>query len=188
MADADVLVAAGQNAGVSFSIRNARLSDAAVVADLHVQTWREAYSQLLPDGFFSEEYIRGRHDMWAKVLSDRSDRWTVHVAESENQILGFCWAGIPLGPEQDEFPEHQQLYAIYVSAAAYGTGVGQALLQATLGDRPTVLWVAKENPRAVAFYRRNGFEFDGTEKLDPGAPDITDARMVRSERILVSTN
>lgn len=40
-------------------------------------------------------------------------------------------------------------------------------------------WVAKENPRAIAFYRRNGFELDGAEQTDPGAPSITDARMVR---------
>jgi len=31
----------------------------------------------------------------------------------------------------------------------------------------------------VAFYRRNGFAFDGTEQKDPGAPGIVDARMVR---------
>ncbi|MCB5275771.1 hypothetical protein BJG92_03324 [Arthrobacter sp. SO5] len=41
-----------------------------------------------------------------------------------------------------------------------------------------MLWVAKDNPRAVAFYRRNGFEFDGAEQTDP-APKIVDARMVR---------
>ena len=37
----------------------------------------------------------------------------------------------------------------------------------------------KENPRAIAFYRRNGFELDGAEQIDPGAPLITDARMAR---------
>ncbi|MEP7765155.1 hypothetical protein [Sanguibacter sp. 25GB23B1] len=42
-----------------------------------------------------------------------------------------------------------------------------------------MLWVAKQNPRAVAFYRRNRFELDGAEQIDPGAPMITDARMVR---------
>lgn len=42
-----------------------------------------------------------------------------------------------------------------------------------------MLWVALENPRAIAFYRRNGFEFDGAEETDPAAPAIIDARMVR---------
>jgi len=73
----------------------------------------------------------------------------------------------------------RELYAIYVSAAHYGTGVGQALLDEALGDDPAMLWVAKENPRATAFYLRNGFRFDGTEQTDPHAPMITDARMLR---------
>jgi ribosomal protein S18 acetylase RimI-like enzyme len=164
---------------MDFSVRAAESSDADALADLHVRTWREAYSHLLPDDFFTAEYTRGRHEMWDKVLTNRSDRWTVRVAERDGVILGFSWSGRPMGPEEHEFPDHQQLYAIYISATAYGSGVAQALIDAALGDGPTVLWVAKENPRAVAFYRRNGFEFDGTEKLDPAAPAITDARMVR---------
>ena len=42
-----------------------------------------------------------------------------------------------------------------------------------------MLWVAKENERATNFYLRNGFGFDGVEQIDPHAPLITDARMVR---------
>ncbi|WP_344779768.1 GNAT family N-acetyltransferase [Microbacterium kribbense] len=72
-----------------------------------------------------------------------------------------------------------QLYAIYVFAAHYGTGVGQALFDQTLGGGAAMLWVAKENPRATAFYRRNGFRLDGVEQIDPYTPIITDARMVR---------
>jgi hypothetical protein len=37
----------------------------------------------------------------------------------------------------------------------------------------------KQNPRATAFCRRNGFAFDGVEQIRPHAPLITDARMVR---------
>ena len=44
---------------------------------------------------------------------------------------------------------------------------------------PAVLWVAKENRRAIAFYRRNGFAFDGAEQSDPGTAGIVEARMVR---------
>ena len=46
-------------------------------------------------------------------------------------------------------------------------------------DGSAMLWVAKENPRAMAFYLRNGFRFDGAEQIDPHAPLINDARMVR---------
>lgn len=71
------------------------------------------------------------------------------------------------------------MYALYVCGAHYGTGAGQALIDEALGDGPAMLWVAKENPRATAFYLRNGFHFDGVEQTDPHASTITDARMVR---------
>jgi len=60
-----------------------------------------------------------------------------------------------------------------------GASLGQALLDATAGIGPAMLWVARDNPRAAAFYLRSGFEFDGAEQTDAGAPAIVDARMVR---------
>ncbi|GAA2979162.1 ribosomal protein S18 acetylase RimI-like enzyme [Microbacterium terrae] len=164
---------------MSFTTRPPVLQDAAAIADLHVSTWREAYAHLLPDDFFSEEYVAGRHRMWNHVLTDAREDMTVRIVESDGAIIGFAWVGPGIGLDGEEPPRERQLYAIYVSAAHYGTGAGQALLDETLGDGPAMLWVAKENPRASAFYLRNGFRFDGVEQIDPYAPLITDARMVR---------
>lgn len=164
---------------MSFAVRAPTLSDAAAIADLHVETWREAYSHLLSDGFFSEEYIEGRQRMWNRVLTRPRDDVYVRIAESAGSMVGFAWAGPGVGLEGEEPPRARQLYAIYVSASHYGTGVGQALLDEALPQGPAMLWVAKQNPRATAFYRRNGFHFDGTEQVDPSAPMITDARMLR---------
>jgi len=155
------------------------VADAAEIADLHVATWREAYAHLLAADYFSDEYIRARHRMWDHVLTHPRDDVTVRVAESDGVIIGFSWAGAGVGSEGEEPPRDRELYAIYVSAAHYGTGAGQTLLDEALGDGPAMLWVAKENPRATAFYLRNGFRFDGTEQTDPHAPMITDARMLR---------
>ena len=99
--------------------------------------------------------------------------------ESGGHIIGFAFFGPSFGPEGQEFPRDRQLFSIYVTAPRHGAGVGQALLDATAGDAPAMLWVARDNPRAVAFYRRNGFEFDGAEQADPGAAGMAGARMVR---------
>ena len=101
------------------------------------------------------------------------------VVHGDGRIIGFAFAGPAFDPEAREVPRELQVYNLYVTAAHHGTGAGQALLDAVIGARPAMLWVAKANPRAVAFYRRNGFEFDGTEQRDAAAPTITDARMVR---------
>jgi RimJ/RimL family protein N-acetyltransferase len=44
--------------------------------------------------------------------------------------------------------------------------------------RPAYLWALDDNPRAHAFYRRNGFELDGAEQFDE-LWQVTEVRFVR---------
>ena len=162
-----------------FTLRKPALADAPRIAELHVAAWREAYSELLPEDFFTAGHVRARHDMWTHILGNPHPEWDLRIAESSDQIIGFAFCGPSFGSFGQDLPRGRQLFSLYVAAAHYGTGAGQALLDATAGDSPALLWVAKENPRAVAFYRRNGFVFDGAEQADAGAPGILDARMVR---------
>ncbi|KUG58547.1 hypothetical protein AVL63_00170 [Nesterenkonia jeotgali] len=191
-------------------IREPRPEDAERIAAVHVDTWKETYIDLLPEGFFTEEHSRMRREMWTRILAEQRDEWSIRVAEVDGEIIGFAMAG----PAQDaaesaepaDLPS-RTLYTLYVLRSHHGTGAGQALLDSTLGVgsgtgagaaagagagigavaapdagarvEPVSLWVAKQNPRAIAFYLRNGFRFDGAEQQDPGAPAITDARMVR---------
>lgn len=162
-----------------FTVRVAKLADVSQIVDLHVSAWRETYFHLLPEGFFTDEHTEGRRRMWNHIFRNPREDWNVRVAESGGKIIGFAFVGPSFGPEGQELPRDRQVFSIYVAAAHHGTGAGQALFDAAAGDGPVMLWVAKENPRAVAFYRRNGFAFDGVEQSDPGAPKILDAHMVR---------
>ena len=164
---------------MDFTVRAPVLADADAIADLHVSAWQEAYTYLLPSDYFTDEYVEARHRMWSHVLANPRDDVTVRIAEIDRKIIGFVWAGPSLVDEKSNPPRQRQLYAIYIAAAHYGNGAGQALLDEALGSDPAMLWVAKENPRATAFYIRNGFQFDGVEQVDPYAPAITDSRMIR---------
>lgn len=165
---------------MSFSVRRAERADAERIAKLHVATWQEAYSHLLPEGFFDEEHARKRHAMWQRILTDRRAEWSIAIAEVGDDAVGFAMTGPSFGQDGQDLPGGRQLYSLYVVEAMHGSGVAQALLDEVLGaDEPAMLWVAKQNPRAIAFYPRNGFELDGIEQTDPGAPTITDMRMVR---------
>lgn len=153
--------------------------DAEQLALVHVQCWREAYGRLLPERFYGDEARERRLAMWQRVLSgpDALDR--VRVARHSEGLVGFAVRG----PARDD-PDHpavreHELYGIYLLAGRHGTGVGQALLDACLGDRPAQLWVARDNPRARRFYERNGFAPDGTEKADPELDGLAEVRMVR---------
>lgn len=176
-------------------IRRPHREEADRIAAVHVATWKETYLDLLPEGFFTEEHSRQRREMWAQILGEPREEWSIRVAEAEGEILGLAMAGPTQDPEQGEAGPAaraaRSLYMLYVLRSHHGTGAGQALLDATLGagtgsgagtgpdSKRVSLWVAKQNPRAIAFYLRNGFRFDGAEKQDPGAPAITDVRMVR---------
>ncbi len=151
------------------------------LARLHVETWRETYTGQLPDEYFGERMLERRRALWAHLVSDRRDDLRLAVAEACGTLVGFACSGRPQERPQD--PEHpprsRQLYMVYVSRSHHGTGAGQALLDAVLGDEPAYLWVAKENPRAQAFYARNGFALDGIEHPDDDVETFIEARMVR---------
>ncbi|MGN6220098.1 MAG: GNAT family N-acetyltransferase [Microbacterium sp.] len=164
---------------MTFTLRAPVPADAEELAALHVSTWQEAYTELLPEGFFDEAFLEGRRRMWAQITAEPREDLIVRVAEQEGRIIGFAVSGRPIGPFSDEAPRQRQLYMIYLTATSHGGGAGQSLLDGVLGDGPAQLWVAKDNPRAVAFYRRNGFEFDGVEHVDPATPLLVEARMLR---------
>ena len=46
---------------MTFLLRKPRPDEAHALADLHVATWRETYTHLLPADFFSESYVTGRY-------------------------------------------------------------------------------------------------------------------------------
>ncbi len=157
-------------------------SDAEAIARVNVTSWKETYGHLLPPGFFGTDHLEARVAQWSRRLSTADPKWTVRVSVSsardqEPRIIGFALAGPPEDAEAS--PRGRVLYALYVLAVHHGTGVGQRLLEASLGDEPAVLWVEKTNARAITFYRRNGFDFDGAEQVDESLPGITAVRMVR---------
>ena len=94
------------------------------------------------------------------------------------KVVGF----ISYGNFRDETIQAGEIIALYVLKDYYGKGIAQKLMKEALStlDRfsEIFLWVLKENQRAIAFYQKMGFTFDGQEKmLDLGKP-IKEKRMV----------
>lgn len=164
------------------TVRDATASDARGIARVHVDSWRETYSGVLDERFFSEAAFDRRLQFWSRYLAMDSRPGRLAVAEQDGDILGFANAGDAVGPDAEHgFTPARPLhvFAIYVLARAHGTGVGQQLLDAVVGADPAQLWVLRGNARAISFYRRNGFAADGTEYADPADPNLVEWRMVR---------
>lgn len=157
------------------SLRLATPGDAAAGAHLHIACWREAYSPLVDSALLqprladAERWVRA----WQDQLAQGPPRW---LAIHDGELIGFAVGGPARDPHS---PTGLELYAVYVLAAWYGTGVGQALLDQVVADQPCSLWVLEGNGRAKGFYARNGFVPDGTRQgYDPF--EAWEIRMVRT--------
>ena len=162
-----------------FLLREPRSGDVEALARVHVQAWRETYAGQLPEEFFGEKALEFRRGIWRRIIADAAPARSTVLAERDGEVVGFAHAGPPASPEQPP-PADRQLFMIYLLEAHHGCGAAQAMLDRVLGDAPAFLWVAAINPRAQAFYRRNGFEFDGLEKADDRVHTFLERRMVRS--------
>jgi len=163
------------------TIRTPVAADAPAIARVHIDTWRETYSGHMTDSYFDEDSYRRRLEMWTHVLGPQGRPGARVVAERDGEIVGFATAGS--SDSNDARNGHEpvrdlHLYAVYLLAREHGRGLGQQMVDAVVGSQPAQLWVMRGNDRAIAFYRRNGFEFDGVEvaRDDLG---VVELRMVR---------
>ena len=145
-------------------VRRARREDARAIAQVHAETWRDAYEHVFGAERLASVTIDARLAQWERILAaGQSD---VFVAAADG-IVGF----VSTGDSRDADAE-AELFAIYVLPEAWGTGAGTALMRAGLetmrlrasGD--AVLWVLDDNPRARRFYEREGWALDGERKED----------------------
>ena len=158
-----------------FDVRPATVDDADGIARVHIQAWRETYARLLVPGELDDLEFEPRAHRWAGLIAGEDVE--VRVATLGEQVIG--WASTGAGRGRDA-PRPFELEGMYVLARHHGSGVGQRLLDAAIGDAPAFLWVADDNPRATAFYYRNGFTFDGARQTRPLVRTPIDVvRMVR---------
>jgi hypothetical protein len=81
--------------------------------------------------------------------------------------------------------ETAEIYAIYLAPAAWSTGAGRALMDASLaalragGYQRVVLWVLTGNTRARRFYDKAGFAPDGATNILTGLGGVEELRYAR---------
>ena len=162
---------------MDFQRRQATPEDAEAVVLMQTLAHEECYPHLLSPGFF-----RGRR----ASIPERVARRRPHLAvadpriiavDASNELVGFADAG---PGRDDDGPEALELYSIYTLRRTYGTGLGAALMRAAIGGGPAYLWVVEDNPRALAFYVKQGFRPDGKRNtLPPEWEELPEFRMVR---------
>lgn len=147
-----------EQAGVrDLTIRRARASDAAALARVQVDSWRETYRGMLPESHLAALSYAGHERLWRRTLAGPS---ATFLAVIGGQIVGFASGG--------RCRSHQgfagELNLLYVLRSAQGRGAGRALFDAVhyalavAGLPDLVVWVLAANRPARAFYEHLGLE------------------------------
>jgi ribosomal protein S18 acetylase RimI-like enzyme len=137
-------------------IRPATVDDIAAIAQFQTAAWNSAYGDLVPAEYLARMTVATRTERWGGRIhtGDRS----IYLAVRDGQIDGVVSYGAG--------DEGLELMSLYIAADIRSAGLGSRLLDFAIGDGAATLWVFRDNPRAIAFYRRHRFEPDGAESID----------------------
>ena len=158
-------------------IRPAGPDDAAAVAAIHSESWRQVYRGILPDAYLDNETREERLRYWTTALSAPQQGCFVLLAQRRNNPLGFVAVRRPGEPGYDADIDN-----LHIVPGRRGGGVGRRLLGAAAarllaeGAGSACLRVYDANKAAARFYRRLGGLADATG-IDPFAgADMPDTR------------
>ncbi len=145
-------------------IRKARMDEAEMIADLSRKTFFDTFapSNKMEDMelFLSEQFTRPALEK--EVLDEKG---IFYILEKEGTVLGYARVG--RGAGSDNQSDSVEIARFYMVKEAIGTGAARQLMLFCLqnaretGYKKAFLSVWKENHRAIAFYRKFGFEVIG---------------------------
>jgi GNAT superfamily N-acetyltransferase len=175
--------------GTDWLVRTGVEADAAAIGALHVRSWRHAYRGIVPDPVLAGLDPLHSADRWAEQL--RAAQFTVSVAvdPADSTLGAFCAVGAVRNEARDAHlgVRTGELYALYTDPPALGRGAGPSAHGAgvarlrTAGYRHAVLWVLTDNPRARAFYTRQGWRCDEfVERKEHGGVPLPVVRYSRA--------
>lgn len=164
------------------TIRPASLEDAQLLAEFSATTFFETFAS-----FNTEEdimsYIRENFNTRQVTVELQEPGTTFLLAQQYGSVVGY--AKLKKREKSEDLSEENtiEIERIYSSKDYLGKGVGKKLMEACLtlatqhGNKVIWLGVWEHNPRAIAFYKKWGFEEFGSHPFVLGKDVQTDLLM-----------
>ena len=143
---------------------------------VHCTAWKEAYRGIVCDRYLDTMTVE------ATTARARQFPENTIIAKDKDKVVGFAVYG---SSREEDLPDAGEVIAIYVLSEYYDRKIGYRLMNeafARLKEYNTIfVWVLEKNERAINFYHKYGFEFDGCKKeLKLGTP-VTAVRMIKKK-------
>lgn len=153
-----------------YTIRRAASADAEAIANIHVKSWKNTYTDLVDEEDLSNMTYENRRTLWEAVLQMQRKEQCTFVIMNEKDIVGF----VSGGPERTKrFDYDSEIYTIYLLPEYQRKGLGAMLLKAFVeemkvhGYESLLVWVLTQNPSS-RFYERYDAKPVGEEETTIG--------------------
>jgi GNAT superfamily N-acetyltransferase len=139
------------NQSLEVSVRNARPADAGEIAQVFRDSWRLAYTGILPALHLEREIMRRDATWWRRAIAAERN---LLVALHGDTITGYATCGRARAGGRDG----GEIYELYLTPVYQGLGIGEHLFEscrATLDGldlERLIVWALEGNDRARAFY------------------------------------
>jgi ribosomal protein S18 acetylase RimI-like enzyme len=165
------------------TIRRATAADARLLADIGAALFRQTYAEQIPAAEIGA-YVASDFGEEQQRAEIEDPTVVTLLAEAplpgtgEDALVGFAQLRQKPLPTSARGNANVELWRIYVERDWHGRRVGQSLLRAvgeaareTLAATGIWLGVWEQNPRAISFYEKNGFEAVGHQEFRVG-PEV----------------
>ncbi len=156
------------------TIRRATIADAAPLAELAARTFADTYGAY-NDPADMAAHLTGKYGE-AKQAEELADPAATYLlAEQDGRFLAYAYVVAGRSPAGIDLKAPVELMRFYVVRDWHGRGLAQRLMDACVeearrrGGRTLWLSVWRENPRAIAFYRKAGFRLAGATSFRLGS-------------------
>lgn len=136
-------------------IRKGKINDADKIAKIKIDNWRKTYKNIFPDDYLENLNLEKEVEKYKNGYNKRN----IITYEKNEEIIAYCYYG---NRNEEKLQEYTgEIFAIYVKNDSQERGVGTELLQNAIRDlkkshKKIMVWCAKENYRAIKFYKKNG--------------------------------
>ena len=141
------------------------------IADLHIQSWRDHYHQILSADYLETQIVPEKYEEWKTRFEKPKSNQQIILAKSGQQLIGFSCFFINKHIAHGTYIDN-----LHVLTRFKRKGLGKLLMQKTANavikknvEPKYWLWVFSENIPAKKFYEKIGGELYESRLLEqPG--------------------